>query len=402
MSRNENTGSGNAGHEPAFILTPDNYTRVMTRLPQGQQIGLARAYGRKAGAAGLKPEEKSLVAGVLRLVAKEAEAAVRRALSEALAHNPGVPRDLALALANDEELVAAPMLEASDVLTSEDLLAIIETQRSQAKMCAIAKRRDVSGRVSEALARHGDRDVMLTLLGNSSAAISESAYHLMLDRQGDDVAVQEQMIARSVLPRIVVARMIDLVSKHLVQRIVERHHVPADTAVRLAVETKERATIGLATGLSASARDNLIADLLAEGRITPSLLLRSVSTGNLEFFTHSLAALAAVSPDYVTRRLLSESERDMDEIWAGTSLPKNMLPVVKAAVKVMKQTQIDGAKWDVDTYRARIIERILTEYDVLGVELGDDDADYVFAEREKTVLGGGVHDFYGSALAPAA
>ena len=56
-----------------------------------------------------------------------------------------------LALAKDEDLVASPILRLSEVLKPEDFVAIIQSQKSHAKMAAIAERRGVPPIVSLAL-----------------------------------------------------------------------------------------------------------------------------------------------------------------------------------------------------------------------------------------------------------
>ena len=60
-------------------------------------------------------EEENVACDIIRLMAKDTEVRVRKALSETLKHNPKLPHDVALGLASDELEVAIPILEFSSV-----------------------------------------------------------------------------------------------------------------------------------------------------------------------------------------------------------------------------------------------------------------------------------------------
>ena len=55
------------------------------------------------------------------------------------------------------------------------------------------------------------------------------------------------------------------------------------------------------------------------------------------------------------------------------------LPAVQAALDVVAQTDLDGLDLDPERYSRRIIERVLTQYESLGVEFNDDDLEYLLA-----------------------
>lgn len=56
---------------------------------------------------------------IIQTILEDAEVRVRQALAETLANRADAPRDVILALANDIDLVAVPVLSASEVLTPE-------------------------------------------------------------------------------------------------------------------------------------------------------------------------------------------------------------------------------------------------------------------------------------------
>ncbi|KAF0145802.1 MAG: hypothetical protein FD153_194, partial [Rhodospirillaceae bacterium] len=73
-----------------------------------------------------------------------------------------MPHDIAMTLARDVDVVALPMLEFSDVLTSEDLVTIVPAARARGG--AVIRRRKVDSLVSEVLVDVGNEEVITTLV----------------------------------------------------------------------------------------------------------------------------------------------------------------------------------------------------------------------------------------------
>ena len=155
---------------------------------------------------GLEPGEWHAVTDAFRIALYDAEPLVRRVLTESVKSSPALPRDILLALARDSAAVAAPLLQHSDLLTEDDLLPIV-VRGTPAHRHAIARRRLISGRVSEALLSFGERAVILQLLASDGAAISEAALHRMIDQHQETPAVIDAIARRRLVPVSVGARI---------------------------------------------------------------------------------------------------------------------------------------------------------------------------------------------------
>ena len=103
--------------------------------------------------------EIKLANEIFRLLLKDTESKVRLAMAEQLKANPEVPHDVIWALANDHHEVASPVLEASPVLTEEDLVTIVKVAREHPKLKAVAKRSSISKEVTHALVEKHDPEV---------------------------------------------------------------------------------------------------------------------------------------------------------------------------------------------------------------------------------------------------
>jgi hypothetical protein len=121
------------------------------------------------------PRELDIATDILRKLVRETEIAVRQRLSERLARDPRAPRDLVLALANDNIMVARPVLTMSAALRDKDLIEIIR-QKTRQHQLAVAARDGVAEPVTAALAESGSADVVTELLKNPSARIAETTY----------------------------------------------------------------------------------------------------------------------------------------------------------------------------------------------------------------------------------
>ena len=364
---------------PDFTGPQAYLTAAQAGLSVEQRIALARKPWRAAVSEGAIDVDALAHKLVLQLLVRDAEVRVRQALAETLAENPAAPHDIIFALATDVDLVASPTLSLSEILTSDELIRIIEHFGSSLKMAAIANRKEVGSAVCLALIEKGDEDTAARLLQNSGAEISEAGIHLIIDRHGEQERIQIGLVDRKMLPATAIERVVAMISSELLNRLVKRHPIPTKAAASVVLETRDRATLGLTAGLSEEATGDLVTQLMDEQRLTQSLLLRSICTGNLDFVIHAIAARCMVSPSYVRERITEAIPKQLDELWGRADLPAKLLPVTKAALEVLLKTNIDGAKWDVDHFRRRITQRMITRSDELAIVFSDEDIEYLIA-----------------------
>jgi uncharacterized protein (DUF2336 family) len=176
--------------EASWTARAKSVERLATRFAEGE----------------LSTAERQTAAEAFRVVLYDGEPLVRLVLAESIKFAADVPRDLLLALARDTATVATPVLVHSRLLGDDDLLAIAQ-RFSPAHRFAIAGRRNISGPVAAALCRAGERAVILRLLDNDGAAVTEQTLHTLLDRFPDQPALAEAMARRRLLPVSVGSRL---------------------------------------------------------------------------------------------------------------------------------------------------------------------------------------------------
>ncbi len=154
----------------------------------------------------LSEAECCSVTEALRIVLYDSEPLVRRVLADSVKLASGLPRDIVLALAQDVAEVAAPLLEASPLLTEEDLLLVARTGSTLHRV-AIAGRSVLSSRLADLLCRRSERAVVCRVLANDGAAIPEATLHWLLDHADDHPYVVDAIARRRLLPVGVGARL---------------------------------------------------------------------------------------------------------------------------------------------------------------------------------------------------
>jgi uncharacterized protein (DUF2336 family) len=98
--------------------------------------------------------------------------------------------------------------------------------------------------------------------------------------------------------------------------------------------------------------------------------------GEVTFFESALAIMANV-PLLNARILIHDAgQLGMKTLYDKASMPAGLLPIVRSALDIVHETELDGGEGDVERYRARVIERVLTRFD----DIGADDANYLLAK----------------------
>jgi uncharacterized protein (DUF2336 family) len=288
----------------------------MTRLETRQLFELARdrsVAARQALAATitdlffargdfLTDRERSLMSEILRQLINDIESSVRRALAEKLAHQANAPRELILALANDEIIVAQSILMHSEVLRDEELIEIIH-HRTLEHQLAVAMRKSMNESVSDALVGTGNVDVIAALLENHAARISGETLAYLVEQSQRVDSYQNPLLRRPELNPDLARRMYWWVSAALRRHILDNFPIkPSDFDDALEASAGELAQA--ATEQPPRKSEQLAASLSIE-TITPDLLVETLRQGEIALFEAMLAKLTGIRP-LLIRRLLFE------------------------------------------------------------------------------------------------
>lgn len=349
----------------ALLKDPSPANRALTASKLGDQFS----------AGGLSDNERQLAEEIFRLMVKDVEAKVRASLAHSIKLADGLPHDVAVALANDVAEVAIPVIEASSVLTDEDLIAIIAS-KPEAYQVAVASRPEVSETVSGALVETGNVAVVTQLVNNGGAKLSEQVMSQVLDTFGHLPQVSNPMAQRDVLPLKIAERLVSLVSDKIRDHLVTHHELSPDIATDLVLDTRERATLHLLDGGS-DAPDvyELVEQLHRNGRLTPTIVIRALCLGDLTFFEAALARRASVPVANVFQLVHDKGDMGLKRLFERSAMPIAALPLVRSAIRIAEELSMTVGDDRAEMQRS-MVERILTQ---VGGEEEVTDMDYLIA-----------------------
>lgn len=317
----------------------------------------------------LSDAERAFAHKLLKHISEDSAEMVRRALAVTLKNSPKLPHDIAMALAEDIESIAVPVLTHSPVFTDEDLVEVLKS-KAAAKIIAVAKRVSVSDHVARAIIRFGDSHAVAQVAANDGALISEHTASEMLDIYNNDDLIAQSMIARRDLPPKIVEKMITLVSEELVVQLTKRHGVSPNMAIQLASRTRERATLDFIdqSWVSKDLR-GLVTSIHAEGRLTTSLLIRAICSGQMRFAEQGLALLSGVSVKKAVLMIHDGGPFGLKALCVRAGLNEQMVQVIRAAVMIYRDLEHSGLEYDRLHFQELMVERVLT----LPFELPEED-----------------------------
>ena len=354
-------------------LTKGDIEALQSNPSDEVRAKIAEKVATEVAAAALSDDEVHIAHAILRMMVKDAADRVRKSLSDCLHNSNHVPHDVAMALAEDIDIIALPMLESSPVFTDADLIAIIQSGAAS-KQIAIAGRPHVTDQVAGALVATENSKAVGILAANDGAELSQQTFDSIIDRHSSVDGVVDALARREDLPIDIAERLTAHVSNELQNVLVGRYMLPENQAEQLAVASREKATVDLVEEISNAENVVTLANQLnRNGRLTASLILRSLCTGDIRFFEAAMAELASVDMPRAGIMIHDAGPLGLDAIFRKSGLPRVFFPAFRVAVDVYHANDFDGRENDRARFRQRMIERILTQYD--GIE--SEDLDYL-------------------------
>ena len=326
----------------------ESRTSVLEKLSQGYNN--EQFHGR----------EREIAEHVFRLLMKDVAVRVRETLAERIKNNDNVPRDIVLHLANDIESVAMPVLRESKVLSDSDLVNIVEQSHDTGKLVAIAGRETVSVRVSDALVETHYATVMTSLLNNEGATISDRSLERIVDDFRGEVAIIEALARKPRLPMTVVERIITQASAEVAAKLKEQYNLNDADATRDSAAVREDFMLRLLNhALSQEEIEELVTQMAAEERLTPSIVMTALCRGQLLFFTVALAQFAKISVSNAVRLITDRGDHGFNGLFEKSGLPESMMDAIRLLLRAVQDMESDTSAPGSSLYANRLAERVI-------------------------------------------
>ncbi|HCK17000.1 MAG TPA: hypothetical protein DHW36_00655 [Thalassospira sp.] len=330
--------------------------------------------------AGLTPNEtdklRRMTYDALDKLARDQAVHVRQVISETLKDIADAPQPIIQQLARDaESVVCGPVLQYSPVLTEDDLLEIIEGSSGRGALSFVSRRRNVGEKLADAIAASSDKDAISHLLGNKSAQIREETLDQLIDRAPDYPEWHEPLVERPTLTPTAAGKLARFVAENLISVLERRKDLKKDQldAVREVVqrriasgEFEKRDDVATdAKKIKAdkdksqatakpepksdkkSDKKGVVADddeeeeepafdkalaMHAKKKLTDKEVAKALAANDVKFARASLAVLAGISPEAVSKVLNTHSAKGVVSLAWKAGLPADL--AVKIQVKL--------------------------------------------------------------------
>jgi uncharacterized protein (DUF2336 family) len=164
-----------------------------------------------------------------------------------------------------------------------------------------------------------------------------------------------------------------MVADNMRDYLVSHHQVSPAVAADIVMQSRERTVVGLSGKSSTEELEKLITQMHANKRLTSSIVIRALCMGDMPFFEMSIAVMGGI-PVVNARILLHDAGRlGLKSLYEKAGMPLKFLPAVRVAMDVLRETEMDSGEHGRERFRARVIERILTQFE----DLSQEDIDYL-------------------------
>lgn len=316
---------------------------------------LARAYLYSE----LTQDDRIAAEGAMILLLDDPSPLVRYALADALAGSDAAPAAIVHALVNDQPDIAQIVLERSPLLLDSDLVDAIAVGGAD-RQAAIARRRALPRSVSAALAEVGSAEACLVLIENPDADIAAFSLDRIVQRFGHLAAIRESLLAWPDLPAAIHHALVVKLSETLAGFVVARNWLEEGRAQRIAQESCEKATVILAANSNVHNASSLVSHLRQTGQLTAGLVLRSLLSGNIDFFEQALAELTGLPASRVRALVHDRRGAGFKALFGRAGLPESVFPAFRAAIEAMHETSLLADGGGNTRLKRRMVERVLT------------------------------------------
>ena len=251
-------------------------------------------------------EVVALTIATLEVLAKDRAVKVRSVLAEEIKRMDCIPHDIALRLAHDlEEIVAAPILEYSPLLSDTDLVEVIAAGKVQKVLTAIARRKPLSDKVSDALVQSLDVSTVASLLVNQDAKIRKETMERIVEEAEQFESWHEPLVMRADLSARVIRRIANFVGSALLELLSQRGDLSPETQTHLARRLKARLEQNEPPRAQLEGAAQAVAKAKEGRSLDDSFVENAALAGRRETVILALAELSRV-PESTVRKIMDQ------------------------------------------------------------------------------------------------
>jgi uncharacterized protein (DUF2336 family) len=109
--------------------------------------------------------------------------------------------------------------------------------------------------------------------------------------------------------------------------------------------------------------ERLINQLHDNGRLTPTIILRALCVGDMDFFETALSKGSEIAVSNVHLLVNDASGQGLKQLCKKCKIPQGVAEMMRVAVDVVNELEYDGDPGDRERFRNHVIQRVLTHFE---------------------------------------
>jgi len=242
----------------------------------------------------LSAHEEQLVNDLISELLKNESSEIRQMIVSRFTNAVDAPRAVALRIISGPSEIAGPVLVSNENLLDDDLISVVEN-KGLSHASAIAKRKEVSEAVADALVTTGDLQIMQIVAENMGAKLSARALNIMVDAARVTAMLQKPIMGRPELTPEGAARLYWWTAQDVRRAILDRFGFgpgKLDAALKKTIDEKLEAA--LLQKEDAAAMMHLADWLNERDAMTIDILPQLLRAGHYRLFNVLLSRLSKI------------------------------------------------------------------------------------------------------------
>jgi uncharacterized protein (DUF2336 family) len=292
----------------------------------------------------LTGDEAKIVEDIFRVLAKSAEVEIRKSLAESVKNSATLPRDIALTMAKDISEVAIPMLQSSQVLNDDDLLEIINSTQDTERVIAVAKRENLSEKMTTNLLDKGNEEITKTVLGSYGSNISNASYQKLMDGPEVSEQIVHAMVEKGSLSVTLTEKLLKRVTGKIRESLDEKYQIIFESKqMKAEMEKNLQAAAEKMMGVRSNDARNrkLMDELQVKGKLGP---FTALSMGNYQMFEVTISRLAYVPLNNVRILLYDHGSVGFKKLYEKAKMPEDLFNLVSLGVRALQTLDAEAPK----------------------------------------------------------
>ncbi len=326
-------------------------------------------------------ERQQVIPVILKLSVDES-IDVRAVLAEELLSVTNPPADILFAIIADEEDVALPFLARVMGLDPAHMLAVLRVGDA-GRQVTIARRPDITNDVAAYILKHSGAEACVALLSHPSVQFHDDDYRTLYARHASSALLVDKLLDIPSLPADIRIQETKKSATRMRQLLIEKGWIPANDALEIVADAEDSTINTVLLGSDPRQLQGAVSFLASREMLTPSLIVRAASRGDMKVVAALLSHLTGYSPERTQEMM--QNQGSYKTLFKKSGLPRVCQGILFSAFDVSAESSEEDPVVDPEVFGRRLLEALMTRYEFMSPVEREKQFDYLVRFSEGRV-----------------